>query len=119
MPKQAPELSEVSIRRLTHKNDVNGNPVKAAHAVGGVSGLYLQCFPPSGSNERGSRQWILRATVGTRRREIGIGSHILPYPPKRPESVRERLERRSRAVSIQSLRRQKPKLHLKCFNLKM
>ena len=86
MPKQAPELSEVSIRRLTHKNDVNGNPVKAAHAVGGVSGLYLQCFPPSGSNKRGSRQWILRATVGTRRREIGIGS----YPSLPTKKARER-----------------------------
>mgnify|MGYP004354521309 CR=1 FL=1 len=36
MQRQAPELSEVSVRRLTHKNDVTENPVKAAHAVGGV-----------------------------------------------------------------------------------
>ena len=36
MQRQAPELSEVSVRRLKHKNDVNERPVKAAHAVGGV-----------------------------------------------------------------------------------
>ena len=36
MQRQAPGLSEVSVRRLTHKNDVNENPVKAAYAVGGV-----------------------------------------------------------------------------------
>ena len=36
MQRQAPELSGVSVRRLTHKNEVNESPVKAAHAVGGV-----------------------------------------------------------------------------------
>ena len=36
MQRQASEISEVSVRRLTRKNDVNENPVNAAHAVGGV-----------------------------------------------------------------------------------
>ena len=85
MPRQALELSEVSIRRLAHKTGKNGKPIKVAHAVGGVSGLYLQCFPPSGNNKRGSRQWILRATVGTKRREIGIG----PYPSVPTKKARE------------------------------
>lgn len=89
MPRQAPELSEVSIRRLAHKTGKNGKPIKVAHAVGGVSGLYLQCFPPSGNNKRGSRQWILRATVGTKRREIGIGSYPSVPTKKARELARE------------------------------
>ena len=40
------------------------------HAVGGVSGLYLQIAPG------GTRSWILRVTVGTKRREMGLG----PFP---------------------------------------
>lgn len=39
------------------------------HAVGTVPGLYLQVAPS------GSRSWILRTTVGTKRREIGLGSY--------------------------------------------
>ena len=40
------------------------------HAVGGVAGLYLQVA------ESGGRSWLLRAMVGTKRREIGLG----PFP---------------------------------------
>lgn len=40
------------------------------HAVGGVSGLHLQV------SDKGGRSWLLRARVGTKRREIGLG----PYP---------------------------------------
>ena len=36
MQRQAPEISQVSVRRLTRKNDANENPVNAAHAVAGV-----------------------------------------------------------------------------------
>ena len=35
MPRQAPELSEVSIRRLAHKIGKNGKAIKVAHAVEG------------------------------------------------------------------------------------
>ncbi|MES1938931.1 phage integrase [Salinisphaera sp. T5B8] len=37
------------------------------HAVGGVAGLLLQV------SKSGARSWILRATVGSRRRDIGLG----------------------------------------------
>jgi integrase len=40
------------------------------HAVGVVPGLYLAV------SDSGARSWILRATVGTKRREIGLG----PFP---------------------------------------
>ncbi|WP_308433219.1 tyrosine-type recombinase/integrase [Pseudorhodoferax aquiterrae] len=38
------------------------------HAVGGVSGLYLQIAPG------GTKSWILRVTVGSKRREMGLGA---------------------------------------------
>lgn len=52
-----------------------GAPCTAYHAVGGVSGLYLQCRPPQPGNDIGARSWILRATVGGKRRDIGLGSY--------------------------------------------
>jgi integrase len=58
MPKKAPELSAVEVRRLTHPG---------LHAVGGVAGLLLQVTPS------GARSWVLRATVGAKRRDIGLG----------------------------------------------
>lgn len=39
------------------------------HAVGGVAGLLLQVSPT------GSRSWILRATVGCKRRDMGLGAY--------------------------------------------
>lgn len=38
------------------------------HAVGGVPGLQLQVTPT------GARSWVLRIVVGTKRRDIGLGS---------------------------------------------
>jgi integrase len=58
MPKKAKELSAIEVSRLT---------APGLHFVGSVSGLALQV---TGS---GARSWILRATVGTRRRDIGLG----------------------------------------------
>ncbi len=40
------------------------------HAVGTVPGLHLQV------SDSGARSWVMRITVGTKRREIGLG----PYP---------------------------------------
>ncbi|WP_186020374.1 tyrosine-type recombinase/integrase [Burkholderia gladioli] len=59
MPRKAKELSALAVSRLT---------TPGTHAVGGVAGLALQVSPT------GARSWILRATVGGRRREIGLGS---------------------------------------------
>ena len=39
------------------------------HAVGGVAGLYLQVL------DSGARSWILRASVGGKRRDIGLGGY--------------------------------------------
>ena len=60
MPRRAREVSAIELRRLR----------PGVHAVGGVAGLYLQVA------ESGGRSWLLRAMVGTKRREIGLG----PFP---------------------------------------
>lgn len=58
MARKAKELSALEVNRLTKPG---------FYAVGGVAGLALQITPS------GARSWILRATVGTRRRDIGLG----------------------------------------------
>ena len=60
MAKKATELSDLHIRRLKHHVTASGEPRAKRYPVGGVSGLYIQCSPPSGSNRVGSKQWILR-----------------------------------------------------------
>jgi integrase len=60
MPKKARELSAVEVKRLTSVG---------LHAVGGVAGLHLQV------KETGARSWILRAQIGARRRDIGLGGY--------------------------------------------
>lgn len=60
MPKRTRELSAVEVKRLNEPG---------LHAVGGVSGLFLQVA------RSGSRSWILRATVGAKRRDIGLGGY--------------------------------------------
>mgnify|MGYP001144131498 CR=1 FL=1 len=61
MPKQAPELSALAVRRLSDPG---------LHAVGGVAGLYLRV------SDTGAKYWVWRGTIGGRRRDAGIG----PYP---------------------------------------
>ncbi|MDP6537621.1 MAG: integrase arm-type DNA-binding domain-containing protein [Gammaproteobacteria bacterium] len=75
MPKKAKILSDVHVRRLKHNVTASGVPRATRYPVGGVSGLYLQCSPPSGSNEAGAKSWILRTLVGGKRRDIGLGSY--------------------------------------------
>ncbi len=58
MPKKAKELSAAEVRRLKKPG---------LHAVGGVAGLLLQV------TASGARSWILRATIGAKRRDIGLG----------------------------------------------
>ncbi|WP_127562826.1 tyrosine-type recombinase/integrase [Nioella ostreopsis] len=60
MPKESKSLSPLAVKRLP----------PGVHAVGGVPGLHLQV------RETGGRSWLLRAKIGGRRREMGLG----PYP---------------------------------------
>ena len=60
MPKKAPELSAVQVKRTTKPG---------LFAVGGVAGLHLQV------KTTGARSWILRAKVGDKRRDIGLGGY--------------------------------------------
>lgn len=54
------ELSALDVKRLE---------VPGFYAVGGVTGLYLKI------SKGGSRSWILRATVGSKRKDIGLGGY--------------------------------------------
>lgn len=63
MPKIAAELSALEVKRLAHP----GGKRNVLFAVGGVPGLHMQITPGGG------RSWVLRAKVGTLRRDIGLG----------------------------------------------
>lgn len=76
MPRVAKELSALEVKRLQHP----GTGRNATFAVGGVSGLILQITP------NGGRTWLLRVTVGGRRREIGLGA----FPDVTLAQARER-----------------------------
>ena len=57
MPKRSKEIAAAQLPRL---------PV-GLHAAGGATGLYLRVAPS------GARNWILRVTIGNRRRDMGLG----------------------------------------------
>src|SRR5690625_7632453 len=71
------ELSAVEVRRLASPG---------LHRVGGVTGLYLRVSPSGG------KSWILRATVGSRRRDIGLGGYPTVTLAAARESAREARE---------------------------
>ena len=60
MPKLAKELSAIEVKRIIQQG---------FYAVGGVAGLMLQVAAG------GSRSWILRARIGEKRRDIGLGGY--------------------------------------------
>lgn len=60
MPKVAKELAAIEVKRLT---------TTGLYAVGGVAGLLLQVSPS------GARSWILRTTIGSKRRDMGLGGY--------------------------------------------
>ncbi|MHA7865880.1 MAG: tyrosine-type recombinase/integrase [Salipiger thiooxidans] len=70
------ELSPIEVKRLKH----DGRRRNALFAVGGVSGLHLQITPTGG------RSWILRTTIGSKRRDLGLGG----YPDVSLAQARER-----------------------------
>lgn len=71
MPRKAKEASALQVRRWSKEEGL--------HAVGGVAGLHLQVRGEAVS-------WILRATVGDRRRDIGLGG----YPDVELAGARDR-----------------------------
>lgn len=60
MPRVAEPLSALEVKRLVKPG---------YHAVGEVPGLCLQVV------ESGARTWVLRVTVGSKRREMGLGGY--------------------------------------------
>ncbi len=63
MPRKAKELTALDVKRLEHP----GHDHNATVAVGGVDGLLMQITPT------GARSWLLRCSVGGKRRHIGLG----------------------------------------------
>jgi integrase len=70
MPKVTKELQAIEVARLKHDG---------LHMVGVVPGLALQV-------KQGSRSWVLRAMVGGKRRDMGLG----PYPDVALAKAREK-----------------------------
>lgn len=60
MPKRAKELKALEVQRLTKPG---------LWAVGTVPGLYLQVL------DSGARTWVLRVSVGGKRRDMGLGGY--------------------------------------------
>jgi integrase len=84
MPKIAPELSPARVRNLMARPGL--------HAVGGVAGLLFQVS--RGQSGQLRRSWILRVVVGTKRRDIGLGSYpsvTLGIARDRAREVREQV----------------------------
>lgn len=81
MPRIAKEFSPIEVSRLTDPG---------MHFVGVVPGLALKV------SAGGSRSWILRATIGTKRRDIGLG----PYPAVTLADARKAA--RAKRVQIES-----------------
>jgi integrase len=84
MPAKAKELTALQVSRLQHA----GNGKNKTYAVGGVDGLLLQI------TKNGGRSWVLRATVGNKRRRIGLGS----YPTVPLAMARERARQAHDAI---------------------
>lgn len=63
MPKKAPVVTKEEVESWVAEKKVGKHP------VGGVAGVYLQIQPS------GSACWVLRRTMGKRRREMGLGGY--------------------------------------------
>lgn len=84
MPRVAKELSALEVKRLAHPGD-RDRPV--VFAVGGVAGLHIQI------TANGGRTWLLRVSVGGRRREIGLGGTATTTLAGARERARETLNK--------------------------
>jgi len=96
MPRLAAELSAIQVKRLT---------ARGSHAVGGVPGLLLQV------SKTGARSWILRAQIGVKRRDVGLGGYPEITLAKAREKARElREEIRSGRDPVQEKQERRQKL---------
>ena len=77
MGRKASEMTALEIGRLT---------APGAYSVGGVNGLQLQIIG-------GSKAWILRTMVGSKRRRMGLGSYPTVTLAKAREKAREALDK--------------------------
>lgn len=77
MARVAKELSVLAVSRLTKPG---------MHAVGQVPGLYLQVF------DTGARTWILRMSIGGKRRDMGLGGYPAVPLAQAREKAREKRE---------------------------
>ena len=86
MPRVAKEIGPLDVKRATHAGG-KGNTMLP---VGGVAGLYLQITPTGG------KTWILRAAMGGRRAEIGLGGFptvTLSQARDKAREARDKIER--------------------------
>lgn len=86
MPKRARELSALDVKRAMHPGDVERHHWVE---VGGVAGLRLQI------TLAGTKSWVLRTTVGDRRRVIGLG----PYPEVSLAEARDKAREAKRKIA--------------------
>lgn len=86
MPKVAQELGPLDVKRLAHLGGKSNSMI----AVGGVAGLYMQVTP------NGGKTWVLRAAVGDKRRDIGLGGYptvTLAQAREKAREARDKIER--------------------------
>jgi integrase len=86
MPRVAKELGPLDVKRANYAGG-KGNTMLP---VGGVSGLYMQITPTGG------KTWILRAAMGGKRAEIGLGGFptvTLAQARDKAREARDKIER--------------------------
>lgn len=92
MPRQAKALTAVQVNRLS---------APGVHAVGGVPGLMLRIKPT------GSKQWMLRAMIGGKRRDMGLGGFPAVTLAQARERAREQREMIFHGIDPVDQRRQR------------
>lgn len=93
MPKKAKEMTAIEVKRIC---------TPGRHAVGGVPGLLLVV------KDTGAKSWILRTTVGNKRRNIGLGGYpeiSLAIARDKARSTKDLIERGIDPVEKRKARR--------------
>ncbi|MES2434883.1 MAG: integrase arm-type DNA-binding domain-containing protein [Pseudomonadota bacterium] len=86
MPRVARELGPLDIKRAVHA----GGKSTTLISVGGVTGLYLQI------TSNGAKSWILRATIGGKRGDHGLGGYpsvTLAAAREKAREARDKIDR--------------------------